>query len=283
MIRTLLATLVSPFVFGAILVAAALALSFTERFGRGARRALVALVAVGWLLGTWPVADALIRPLERPYSLANPGTLPPTEPAPAWVVVLGGFYYWHPDLPPGAWVHNTTLHRVVEGVRLHGLLPGSRLLLFAGPGNGPAVGPDPSTYGRVAEMLGASPAAMVHRVGAPNTAGEVLQAAELIGPGEPFYLVTSASHLTRALYLFRRQGLNPIPAPAQAYTWTRLEGDRRRVTLPSFFPSVESYEKADRAVHEYVGLLWARLTYPASPSGRTPNAPPPSPPAPTSW
>ncbi len=123
MIRILVSTLLSPLALGLLLMAAALALSFTERFGRRARWALVALVAVGWLLGTGPVADALIRPLERPYAVADPEALPPAGPAPEWIVVLAGSAYWQPHLPPGAWLHDTTLYRVVEGVRLHGLDP----------------------------------------------------------------------------------------------------------------------------------------------------------------
>jgi len=43
----------------------------------------VALVAVGWLLGTGPVADALIRPLERPYAAADPEALMAMSPAPS--------------------------------------------------------------------------------------------------------------------------------------------------------------------------------------------------------
>jgi len=224
-IRILVSALASPLAWGLLLMAAALALSFTERFGRAARRALVALVAVGWLLGTGPVADALIRPLERPYAVADPEALMAVSPAPEWVVVLAGSAYWHPHLPPGAWLHDTTLQRVLEGVRLHGLLPGSRLVLFTGTARDLPDGPGHSAYGRVAEMLGAAPEAMVQLPGALNTAGEARQAAELIPPGEPFYLVTCASHLTRALYLFRGHGLDPIPAPAHVFSWSRLEGE----------------------------------------------------------
>jgi uncharacterized SAM-binding protein YcdF (DUF218 family) len=243
----------------------------------------VALVAVGWLLGTRPVADALIHPLERPYAVADLEALPPVGPAPEWIVVLAGSAYWQPHLPPGAWLHDTTLYRVVEGVRLHGLLPGSRLLLFTGMAPDPPDGSGHSAYGRVAEMLGAAPEAMVQLPGALNTVGEARQAAEFIPPGEPFYLVTCASHLTRALYLFRRQGLDPIPAPAQAFIWSGPEGEDRPPVhgptigvhanrgganrgrasrgsiLRSFFPSAESYRKVERAAHEAVGLVWARV------------------------
>jgi hypothetical protein len=78
-IRILVSTLLSPLALGLLLMAAALALSFTERFGRRARWALVALVAVGWLLGTGPVADALIHPLERPYAVADLEALSPVH------------------------------------------------------------------------------------------------------------------------------------------------------------------------------------------------------------
>ena len=268
MIRTLLATLASPLVAGALLFGVALAFLFSERGGRPARWALVALFAVAWALGTWPVADALIRPMERPWTAAQPDALA-TEVQP-WIVVLAGSAIWDPELPPGAWLQGESHHRVAEGVRLQALLPESRLLLFDG------VRPEqrdlrPEVYRIVAQQFGADPSRITYETGVSNTAAEARVAARHLNPDEPFFLVTSASHLTRAMYLFRREGLNPIPAPAQAYTWRRPEGERRRVGLRTFFPSVASYQKVDRAAHEYVGLLWARLQPASEPYDGIPN------------
>ena len=70
-----------------------------------------------------------------------------------------------------------------------------------------------------------------------------------------FILVTSASHLPRAMALFRKQGMEPIPAPTD-YLAREREGG-----LPPgvFYPCAGSLEKAERAIHEYLGLLWGKV------------------------
>jgi len=241
---------------GALLFGAALALLFWKRSERAARWALLILFASFWLLGTWPVADALIRPLERPWSVAQPETIP--DGADPWIVVLAGGAIWDQGLPPGAWLQGETLYRVAEGVRLQRAVSGSRLLLFDGASSDRSDA-RPEVYRVVAEMMGADPARIVYETGNSNTAAEARAAASHLEPGVPFFLVTSAAHLTRADFLFRHEGLNPIPAPAQAYTWQRPEGETRRISLRTFLPSVLSYQKVERASHEYLGLLWARL------------------------
>jgi uncharacterized SAM-binding protein YcdF (DUF218 family) len=88
-----------------------------------------------------------------------------------------------------------------------------------------------------------------------DTGEEAERMAELLAPGERFLLVTSAAHIPRSMYHFRARGLDPIPAPAQAHA-LRGAGLGPR----DFLPSATNYVKVERAAHEYLGLLWARLT-----------------------
>jgi len=67
---------------------------------------------------------------------------------------------------------------------------------------------------------------------------------------KPFYLVTSASHMPRAMALFQKQGLNPVAMPSG-----HLE---KRTLWLNFISASEAY-KTQVALHEYVGLLWAKL------------------------
>jgi hypothetical protein len=48
--------------------------------------------------------------------------------------------------------------------------------------------------------------------------------------------------------------MNPVPSPAGSET--RL---KKHLRLRDFFPRSEGLPRADLAVHEYLGLLWARL------------------------
>jgi uncharacterized SAM-binding protein YcdF (DUF218 family) len=72
----------------------------------------------------------------------------------------------------------------------------------------------------------------------------------LIGD-EPFILVTSATHMPRAMMLFESLGLNPIPAPTNFY----------KTESNSFFiaPEVESFNISRIAIHEYIGILWSKI------------------------
>jgi uncharacterized SAM-binding protein YcdF (DUF218 family) len=64
----------------------------------------------------------------------------------------------------------------------------------------------------------------------------------------PFLLVTSAYHMPRAMKLFQKAGANPIAAPAD---FNHPEEDG----VMSIFRS-HHLEKTERALHEYLGLLW---------------------------
>jgi len=72
---------------------------------------------------------------------------------------------------------------------------------------------------------------------------------------DKFILVTSAAHMPRAMGLFRKQGMEPIPAPTD-YMAGEREGGLR---LGMFFPSAGSLEKAGSAIHEYLGMVWGKL------------------------
>jgi len=77
---------------------------------------------------------------------------------------------------------------------------------------------------------------------------------EIVGK-DKFILVTSAAHMPRAMGLFRKQGMEPIPAPTD-YMAGEREGGLR---LGMFFPSAGSLEKAGSAIHEYLGMVWGKL------------------------
>lgn len=67
-------------------------------------------------------------------------------------------------------------------------------------------------------------------------------------------LVTDASHMPRALWVFRHAGMDPIMAP------TNFTGGGKR-TLLDFLPSSQGLNLSDRALHERLGLMWYRLRY----------------------
>jgi uncharacterized SAM-binding protein YcdF (DUF218 family) len=71
---------------------------------------------------------------------------------------------------------------------------------------------------------------------------------------EPFVLVTSASHMPRAMLHLERAGAHPIPAPTG-----QSAGDASLVSWRAWLPSAAALRKSERAVHEYLGLLAAAM------------------------
>ena len=153
-----------------------------------------------------PTGAVLLRPLETAYPQFAP---PPGDPV-RWVVVLGSGYNPDPALPPTARVPDAGLIRLAEGVRVHKSLPGSRLVVLIGGGSG-----DDGRAETVRELAGAfgvARDALAVDTSGRSTAEEADALRRLVG-SDRFVLVTSATHMPRAVRLCRDRGLDPIPAP----------------------------------------------------------------------
>jgi len=88
-------------------------------------------------------------------------------------------------------------------------------------------------------------------LGTQDTQEEAQAGKKLLGD-KPFILVTSASHMPRALNFFNNEGLDPIPAPTN-----HLAG----IQHPNYtkFFSSDALEKSRIAFHELLGLVWQKL------------------------
>jgi uncharacterized SAM-binding protein YcdF (DUF218 family) len=169
-----------------------------------------------------------------------------------WVVVLGGGHASNPTLPPNAQIGNSSLARLIEGIRIHRELPGSKLLFSGGAVFDPV--PEAETMAAVARMLGVSPDDMVLENQSKDT-GQQAQFVQAIIQNDRCILVTSAIHMPRAMLVFEQKGLRPIPAPTEFGDWMRKETNPYR-----FFPGAGELRKVEAAFHEFLGLLWARVT-----------------------
>ncbi|MBW1946021.1 MAG: YdcF family protein, partial [Deltaproteobacteria bacterium] len=77
---------------------------------------------------------------------------------------------------------------------------------------------------------------------------------KLIVGKDRFILVTTASHMPRSMALFRKQGMDPIPAPTE-----HLVKERKNVSPGMFFPGASNLRKVERAFNEYLGLVWGKM------------------------
>ncbi|MFY0992615.1 ElyC/SanA/YdcF family protein [Halomonas sp. C05BenzN] len=205
--------------------------------------------AVGLLvLASWaPVADRLLEPLEQRYPAM---VMPLATPAEAIVVLGGG---WHPatEWPVTAQLSESSLPRLVEGLRLWHAQP-EALLIVSGGNSEPSLPGVAVGYARAAKALGVPDASLAVLDSARNTGEEARAVRDRLGEGASIVLVTSASHMPRAKRHFEAAGLYPQPAPTHFLTGRHSGGWRY------WLPGAEHLAKTERALYEWLGRLAVR-------------------------
>ncbi|MBX4754263.1 envelope biogenesis factor ElyC [Klebsiella sp. CVUAS 8534.2] len=229
-----------------LLIALGIALLWFSRFQRTGKLC----VSLGWLLllllSLQPVADSLLKPIEDKYPTWR------DEKRVQYVVVLGGGYTWNPNWAPSSNLINNSLPRLTEGIRLWYENPGSKLIF-----TGAAAKTNPVSTAeagaRVAESLGIPRSEIIVLDKPKDTEEEAAAVKEAIDDA-PFLLVTSASHLPRAMIFFRRAGLTPLPAPAnQLAIESPLNPWERAIPSPVWLMH------SDRVGYETLGRIWQWL------------------------
>ena len=141
--------------------------------------------------------------------------------------------------------------RLIEGIRLHRALPGSTLVLSGGAVFDPVPGAE--AMAKMAQLLGVDTTALLLESASRDTAEHARLLQPVIGR-DSFVLVTSAYHMLRAVPLFEKRGMNPLPAP----TAHRILGSHG-FHPSNLFPGVGGFSTARLVMHEYVGLAWAKV------------------------
>lgn len=201
------------------------------------------------------ISETSLRPLERQYPPLNLTTsaaasLPASLATVKWVVVLGGGAWSDSQRPALSNLFAPSLARVVEAVEIYRRIPGSKLI-FSGGKLGPSES-EAILMARAAKLLGVAEQDILIEPESKDTETQAVNIKPLVGTDE-FILVTSAWHMPRAMALFKKAGLSPIPAPANYETGTH---GIRSVDL---LPNPDGLTKIGIAIHEYVGLAWAKL------------------------
>jgi len=215
---------------------------------RRSKDALAPFVIGGILLYAFSlnsISGYLVRPLEQAYPPLDLTNSEVIKKPVKWVVVLGAGHWSGKSLPASAMLEEAALFRLTEGIRVANRFPGALLVLSGGKYR------DEQTSAQVmaaaALDLGFNPSRIILSDKALDTHDEAAHIKDMVG-ADAFVLVTSASHMLRAVKLFENQGLTPIPAPAHY----RNKGE------PEYFlPYADNIQTCDLAVHEYLGLTWS--------------------------
>jgi uncharacterized SAM-binding protein YcdF (DUF218 family) len=227
-------------------------LLLATRLKRTGRFLTVASLIVLALLGLSPIGNALIIPLEQRF--------PPwddTRGPPDGIVVLGGAITPEVSAARNEVALNEAAERVTSAVALARRYPQARII-YSG-GTGALVYPEGSEAVfavRIFDSLGIPPERIIAEEQSRNTVENAVFSLLLAmpRPGERWLLVTSGYHMPRAMGVFRQAG---FPVEAYPVDWrTRGPQDALRP-----FPTLSGgLERADTAVHEWIGLVVYWLT-----------------------
>src|SRR5207244_11271685 len=244
LLKNMISSLFLPLpVCALLLIAGLIFLWFTGRQRLG--RTLVSLGAVTLLLfSNASIPNLLLQPLERPFT---PVFVTPeqaaslTQPPLKWIVVLGAGDIYSPSLPPITQLHDASLARIVEAVRIHRELPESKIVLSEGTSieNVPVA----EVMGRAMRALGVEEKDLVLETQSRDPEESARFVQSIVGK-DRFILVTSASHMKRSQALFRKLGMDSIASH------TDYESSSQGLRLFDFYSSVGELQISDISLAE---------------------------------
>lgn len=202
-----------------------------------------------YLLSIGPVADALIRPLESNFPPVKGVSLNSSNTI---VILTGGVrdLSWLGIRPEPT---ESSLSRLIYGIALYRQLAGASIVISGGSGDPQK--PDVSEADAMkdtAVSLGVPAGDIVIEKGSRNTLESAKALKRTVGK-ERVVLVTSAYHMKRAVAIFRKAGMDVIPAPADYLS------EQKGLSFFSFIPKGGHLITSATALSEYMSFTWYRL------------------------
>ncbi len=214
---------------------------------------IIISIAIGWFLviSTSFIPKLLVSNLENRYKVFSLQSLAGNS-KPVNILVLGAGFSDDDRFPPNNNLSETALARLCEGIRIHRIIPGSTLITSAKGWENEIS--QAEVTAQAAIVLGVDSLRIKMQKKPENTWQEAEQYKQLFGDSAQLILVTSASHMPRAIYLFQKEGLHPIAAPANHQIKI---GKHKRFW--DWLPSIGNIIRMEFAFHEYIGLVWAKV------------------------
>jgi uncharacterized SAM-binding protein YcdF (DUF218 family) len=246
MLKKWLGLMLMPLPFCALLLFIGLFLLWLTRWQKSGKLLISIATVVLITFSVRPTSVMLNRPLEQMYP-----AFPDNQPV-DFIIVLGHGHVSDPSIPLASQLTEAASARIEEGLRIKRLNPKAHMIFSGSVAGDPISGAE--MYARVAEANGVSRHDMTLVENARDTEEEVARDSQLI-TGHSAAIVTSASHMPRAMALFQQVGIIPIPAP------TQYVGRLEQAAMPAYgyLPSGRYMAYSEMAVHEWIGQLWNRI------------------------
>jgi len=217
----------------------------------------ISLILLGtlflYLCSISPVTDSLLYALEKQYPplIEKKGKIV-TSVQPQCIVVLAGGAFHSRGVPILSNLTDATLARVTQAVLFWKKFPDTEFIVTGGED-------ETSMMAKAAASLGVNPEKIVKESASKDTKDHAINLKPIIA-GRPFLLVTSAIHMPRSVALFRAKGHHLIPAPCQFQAWPKNAARHHKtLVIDALEPSSKNLFKTKSALHEYFGIIWARL------------------------
>ena len=248
----LLPLFVYPVGLACILIIVGLMIS---KWRRWQRIVLILALLMLWLGGNHWVSMALARSLEWRY-------LPPAEIPKADVIVVLSGGTLGPDYPRPIVETDGAGDRIIYAAHLfkRGIAP--HILLTGGTIDWMNQTSSPTEeMATILEMMGVPREAMWFEPDSQNTAENAAYSSKILKEKgiQRILLVTSASHMPRAVKLFQAQGLEVTPLPTDFTVtqkdWNNLTHADIKAQILGLLPSAENLSLTSRMLKEYIGML----------------------------
>ena len=210
---------------------------------------VLTLVIAGWS----PLGPAALLVLENRFPQ------PIIQMPVTGIIMVGGSVDTHISLERGQVALNDAAERVTTVATLSRQFPGARILISSGANAGPSETVPLISEAALVRNLLIDLGVEARRIEIDERSRDTMQNAEQSlriakpQPSETWVLVTSASHMPRAVSSFRSVGFQVIPYPVDYRTQGLVDLHRPVRSLADGLQSV------DLAAHEWLGLLLYRF------------------------
>lgn len=187
------------------------------------------------------------------FSMMETGPEVVTKPY-KYVVVLGARTFPREGFPISSQLSPSLMARMVEGVRLVHENPDS-ILVVTGNGAGPQ--PEANLMYEAAVAMGISKDRIIAERESMNTKDHPVYLKPIL-KNDPFVMVTSAYHMSRAIKNFKAHGLEPIPMPTDY-----VNKQANPFSLENLIMRGENLSALDRWFSELYSRIWTfiRMTF----------------------
>ncbi len=245
-IKKIVSLFVMPFSIGMLLIFTGIIILLRNRHTKKAT--LFLTLGFIWLftISYSPFANAFLYHYENIY--------PTLQNAPkniSYIYVLGNGHHTDKTQPITSQNNEISTVRLTEAIRLYHQLNERPTIIVSGYSGLYDTTSGAKIQKELALALGVKED-KIHMEPTPKDTQEEAKAAKRYIGDRPFIVVTSASHMPRAMKFFISEGLNPIAAPTNHLA---------QISNPNYTQilNVNALRKTNIAWHEMLGELWQKI------------------------